>query len=63
MKATITLVAALPPLLAASCWYACECETICPAAGAIACTALALGAGLAIKVAGSIAWELHLLTH
>ena len=63
MKAALTLVAALPPLVAASCWHACECETICPAGGAIACTALALGAALAIHVVGSMAWELHLLTH
>ena len=54
-------MAALPPLLALSCWHWCECETICPIAGALACTTLALGAGLVIHVAGSIAWELHLL--
>ena len=62
MKAAIALMAALPPLLALSCWHWCECETICPIAGALACTTLALGAGLVIHVAGSIAWELHLLT-
>lgn len=63
MKAAITVVAARPPLLALTCWFACACALICPDTGALACTALALGAGLAIKVAGSIAWELHLLTH
>jgi|GEM_PF-3298444 len=59
MKAALILV---PPLLALGCWHGCECEFICPLAGALACTALALGAGLVIQVAGSIAWELHLLT-
>ena len=63
MKTAITVAAALPPLLAVSCWHACECEAICPAVGAIACIALALGTALAIYVAGSVARELHLLTH
>ena len=62
MPIAIAALSMLPAAPEIGCWRQCACDLLCPSLGALACAALALGAGVAIYALLSIARELHLLT-
>ncbi len=59
MRTAIALAAATPLVLNATCWFSCECASLCPAWGVAACVSISIATGAAIYVGASIARVLY----